>query len=108
MGIFARKTCERCGNKISKQADDRPICESCEEELALLVKACEEKSRECPIDGTPMSKAIAHLIVIDRCPTCQGVWLDAGELERMYSRASEDTLAEVTRNLWFPLGGAAV
>ncbi len=30
-----------------------------------------------------MSKEIAHMIVVDRCPTCQGVWLDGGELERL-------------------------
>lgn len=108
MGIFAKTTCERCGNSIPKRPGARPICETCEEELALLVKARDENSRECPIDGTPMSKAIAHMIVIDRCPRCQGVWLDGGELEKMYSRASDETITEVSRNLWFPIGGVSM
>jgi len=27
-----------------------------------------------------MKKEIAHMIVIDRCPDCGGIWLDGGEL----------------------------
>lgn len=101
MAIFAKK-CERCGAKTHTQSDGKPLCETCEKELALLVQACGENSRVCPIDGTTMSKAIAHAIVIDRCPQCQGVWLDGGELEKVFSQASDTALVEVTRTLWVP------
>jgi Zn-finger nucleic acid-binding protein len=53
------------------------------EEMDLKVKASSEESRLCPLDGASMSKEIAHMIVIDRCPECKGVWLDGGELERL-------------------------
>jgi hypothetical protein len=101
MGIFAKK-CERCGKKNRSQSE--PVCETCQKEMDLLLEARQENSRACPIDGTPMSKSIAHLIVIDRCPECQGVWLDGGELEKIYARASDSALVEVTRGLWVPLG----
>ncbi|HKI73405.1 MAG TPA: zf-TFIIB domain-containing protein [Pseudomonadales bacterium] len=51
--------------------------------MKLMVEAQGERARPCPIDGETMKKEIAHMIVIDRCPKCQGVWLDAGELERI-------------------------
>lgn len=104
MGIFSKTKCERCGKKVSGKSEEKAVCEECEEELALLVKACEENSRVCPIDGTTMSKSIAHMIVVDRCPKCQGVWLDGGELEKVYSSASESALNEITRDLWIPFG----
>ncbi len=101
MSLFAKK-CERCGQKTHSQRDGKPICEACEEELNLLLQARQEDSRRCPIDGTTMSKSVAHMIVIDRCPKCQGVWLDGGELEKVFSQASEEALVEVTRDLWVP------
>jgi uncharacterized protein len=29
-------------------------------------------------------------LTIDRCPSCRGVWLDRGELEKLIARAAED------------------
>ncbi len=29
-------------------------------------------------------------VVIDACPSCRGIWLDRGELERLIARASGD------------------
>jgi hypothetical protein len=103
MALFAKK-CERCGQKTRNEHDNKPVCESCARELDLLVEASRESSRICPIDGTEMSKSIAHMIVVDRCPKCQGVWLDGGELENLYSEASDDALVQMTRGLWIPLG----
>ncbi|HMB74176.1 MAG TPA: zf-TFIIB domain-containing protein [Gammaproteobacteria bacterium] len=104
MSLFAKKKCDRCGTKFRSKSEEKAICEACEEELATFATASKENTRECPIDGTPMEKSIAHMIVIDRCPACHGVWLDRGELEKVYSRASKSALVEVTRNLWFPIG----
>jgi Zn-finger nucleic acid-binding protein len=44
-----------------------------------------------------MSKAIAHSLVIDRCPTCQGVWLDAGELEHLAGDVASDAMMAIAR-----------
>jgi Zn-finger nucleic acid-binding protein len=37
----------------------------------------------CPKDGRAMSRVSLGTVEIDRCPGCGGVWLDAGELERV-------------------------
>lgn len=40
---------------------------------------------ECPADGTPMNPVDVGGLVYDTCPTCQGVWLDAGEMAALLS-----------------------
>ena len=99
MGIFADQ-CDRCGQKTRNTLEDKPICEDCEREMTLLVAASKEGARVCPVDGARMSKSIAHMIVIDRCPDCGGVWLDGGELERLYSDISDEALVQMTRAIW--------
>lgn len=102
MGLFAKGKCERCGKSGVPQSAEKPICDECDKELTLLVEACQENRRSCPIDGATMSKSIVHMLVIDRCPECQGVWLDGGELEKVFERASDESLAAMTRGLWVP------
>ncbi|MGD9564126.1 MAG: zf-TFIIB domain-containing protein [Pyrinomonadaceae bacterium] len=38
---------------------------------------------QCPIDQTTLSMTERHGIEIDYCPTCRGVWLDRGELDKL-------------------------
>jgi hypothetical protein len=45
-------------------------------------------------DGGEMAKEILLNLVVDRCPTCHGVWLDGGELEQMRG-AIEEGLSKV-------------
>ena len=99
MGLFADK-CDRCGRKTRNTLEDKPVCEDCEREMTVLVEASKEGTRACPVDGTKMSKSIAHMVVIDRCPECSGVWLDGGELEKLYSDASDEALVQMTRAMW--------
>jgi len=40
----------------------------------------------CPVDGAPLSIAERQGIEIDFCPTCRGVWLDRGELDKIIER----------------------
>lgn len=40
----------------------------------------------CPIDGAPLTIAERQGIEIDFCPTCRGVWLDRGELDKIIER----------------------
>ena len=82
MSLLGEK-CARCGVRTRHEAKGIPTCEQCEREMQLMVEAKGEASRPCPVDGETMRKEIAHMIVIDRCPRCQGVWLDGGELERI-------------------------
>ena len=41
----------------------------------------------CPVDGTTLVLAERNGIEIDHCPTCRGVWLDRGELDKIIDRA---------------------
>ena len=40
----------------------------------------------CPVDGATLVMSERSGIEIDYCPTCRGVWLDRGELDKMIER----------------------
>ena len=42
----------------------------------------------CPIDGTTLVMSERQGIEIDYCPSCRGVWLDRGELDKIIERNS--------------------
>ena len=46
----------------------------------------EETVRMCPVEGAAMQKEDVVGVTIDRCPTCGGVFLDAGELQSIKDR----------------------
>jgi uncharacterized protein len=41
----------------------------------------------CPIDGSTLVMSERQGIEIDYCPTCRGVWLDRGELDKIIERS---------------------
>ena len=45
----------------------------------------------CPVDGATLVMSERSGIEIDYCPTCRGVWLDRGELDKIIERNSADT-----------------
>ena len=44
----------------------------------------------CPVDGTLLTIADRSGIEIDWCPTCRGVWLDRGELDKIIDRTAAE------------------
>ena len=42
----------------------------------------------CPADRTPLVMSERQNIEIDYCPTCRGVWLDRGELDKIIERSA--------------------
>ena len=42
-----------------------------------------EPARQCPLGHGALTEVRQEEVVIDRCDTCGGVWLDAGELEQL-------------------------
>lgn len=42
----------------------------------------------CPIDRSPLTMSERQGIEIDYCPTCRGVWLDRGELDKIIERSN--------------------
>lgn len=58
----------------------------------------------CPTDGTRLVEMERADVLIDACPTCRGVWLDRGELDKILVKerqlaagihADEDFYAEM-------------
>ncbi len=45
----------------------------------------------CPVDGATLVMSERAGIEIDYCPTCRGVWLDRGELDKIIERAATDS-----------------
>ena len=43
---------------------------------------------KCPIDDAPLVMTERSGIEIDYCPTCRGVWLDRGELDKIIERSA--------------------
>lgn len=46
----------------------------------------------CPVDGATLVMSERSGIEIDYCPTCRGVWLDRGELDKIVERAAADSV----------------
>lgn len=44
----------------------------------------------CPNDNAPMQTLDRHGVQFDMCPTCRGVWLDRGELEKLMAAAADE------------------
>ncbi|HWH22125.1 MAG TPA: zf-TFIIB domain-containing protein [Allosphingosinicella sp.] len=42
----------------------------------------------CPVDGTALVMSERQNIEIDYCPSCRGVWLDRGELDKIIERSA--------------------
>ncbi|HEX8465833.1 MAG TPA: zf-TFIIB domain-containing protein [Abditibacterium sp.] len=42
---------------------------------------------KCPLDQTELLITERQGVEIDYCPTCRGVWLDRGELDKLIERA---------------------
>ena len=45
---------------------------------------------QCPTDGATLVMSERSGIEIDYCPTCRGVWLDRGELDKIIERAASE------------------
>ena len=60
----------------------------------------------CPIDGTTLVMSERQGIEIDYCPTCRGVGLDRGELDKIIekSAASEPAAPPSTQQPQAPWG----
>lgn len=48
---------------------------------------------QCPTDGSVLVMSERSGIEIDYCPTCRGVWLDRGELDKIIDRSLTEPMA---------------
>ena len=42
----------------------------------------------CPVDQTALVMSERQGVEIDYCPTCRGVWLDRGELDKIVEKSA--------------------
>ena len=49
---------------------------------------------KCPIDDEVLLVSSREGIEIDHCPTCRGVWLDRGELDKIIERAAPSIVGD--------------
>jgi Zn-finger nucleic acid-binding protein len=45
---------------------------------------------KCPVDGIELLMTTRSGVEIDYCPTCRGIWLDRGELDKLIERAEAE------------------
>ncbi|MEJ2546356.1 MAG: zf-TFIIB domain-containing protein [Gemmatimonadota bacterium] len=72
--------CSRCRRRTAlRDFEGAHICADCE----LAVKAGREERIRCLHDDAKMRKELIEGVIVDRCPSCGGVWFDGGELEAL-------------------------
>lgn len=58
----------------------------------------------CPVCGVALVMADKQGVEIDYCPTCRGIWLDRGEIEKIVERSIEQERPR-DRGQAMPYGG---
>jgi hypothetical protein len=78
---YQGKLCSLCGKvRTANLSQGQPVCTPCQKSSRLRANAATEPARTCPVDGVCMEKLPVHDVLIDRCPQCEGIFLDRGEL----------------------------
>ena len=98
-------------DKPSRNEDEYFAREEAERLARLRAKgraeqsAAERKSHfmKCPKDGSDLRTEAFHGIEIDRCPECNGIWLDGGEIALLLKEDDPGALGRVMGDLWTTL-----
>jgi hypothetical protein len=102
MSLFGTM-CARCGKRRTRETyEGLATCDACKEQIEAKLAAARESRRRCPVDGAEMGKEIVLRLVLDRCPTCHGVWLDGGELESMQDTIGEGLSKALVQGMMIP------
>ena len=57
------------------------------------------EDRLCPVDSTQLRRIERSGVHVDACPSCRGIWLDRGELDKIVEQegaASDDFEREIS------------
>jgi len=81
---FARENAERMRKLAAEQK--KSLAESEREKLRQL------HHMRCPKCGMELKEIDVRGVAVDRCFSCNGTWLDAGELEKLAKGQPENTL----------------
>jgi len=94
-GFVLLDTCETCKGTWFDQGElnrlDESVWVNVEEHTFHEVEG-DHKPVTCPkcsVPLTPLSPADAPDLIVDRCSSCDGFWLDSGELDRIIDMADD-------------------
>lgn len=96
---------DRLGEKLrekGKAAEDLYIAEQERKRKERLKEAAlvPGGNGTCPRDGAKLAPHNAKGITIDVCPTCQGIWLDKGEVDIVLKQENEAAVIGWVRSLF--------
>ena len=101
---------DRLGNKLrdaERAREDQYFAERDRKLIEALRQAKEGETEaalkeaahmRCPKCGTRLIPHTLHDVSLDECPSCHGVWLDAGELEDLARREDAGWIARWLRS----------
>lgn len=96
---------DRLGDKLRDKEKAEEDLFFANQDAARLAKIRENHEKEefkaglCPRDGAGLVEQKLESVSVDVCPTCNGIWLDKGELETIESRVNEAWLSKWVRNV---------
>jgi len=93
---------ERAKEDIYFAAKDRELIEKLKARLEKLQPRPEAPPPPCPRGQGKLESYSFMEILLDRCASCGGIWLDRGELELILAKVSRGPLAALVERL---LGG---
>ena len=74
---------------------DREALDKIRRKLAEEAAAKGQPAHSCPLGHGALTEVKHEEIIVDRCDTCGGVWLDAGELELLTEREGNSWFARI-------------
>jgi len=86
---------------------EREMLEKQREQARRAAHEAERKSHylKCPKCGADLVAQDLHGVQVDRCPECQGMWLDAGELEAVARHDDKGLIGRVFGDVLSSLRG---
>ena len=99
--------------KPSRNEDEYFVKQDAELLKAQRLRAEAERSEaerrmhfmKCPKDGFDLTSITEYGVQIERCPHCQGIWLDAGEIQQIAQEDRPGILGRVVGDLFTSLRG---
>lgn len=96
---------DRLGSKLQEKGradEDRYFAQRDREALEKLKHGAEAEVKKdalmrCPKCGVQLKSVEHHGVTVEECPSCQGLWLDRGELEALSQRESEGWVGRFIR-----------
>ncbi|HET9293786.1 MAG TPA: zf-TFIIB domain-containing protein [Gemmatimonadales bacterium] len=88
----------------------RQEAELLKEQRRRAIEAAAEAERrlhyhKCPKDGYDLVSEVFHGVTVERCPQCQGIWLEAHEVDAIVAHEDSTLLGRVFHDISATLRG---